>query len=818
MKYKKHLAITAGAVVALLVTVWFLRNSLIERMSNPLLAEYGLTLTHVSLDAMSSDNATISYLELVHEKGTTIAIDNLSLPLSSSTARLRKFSARKITIISATRDEDEPIEIAQLIDQFLSLPGMLGNVDVSVGELVVPPYPALRQLRVLLQTSEQQISATVETMAISATVTPTDSGAHRVALSLLQESPNAKSQSIELLMQHNAENISLSSLATLDLLNWQSFARFAGMVPPEIEILSGTADMQLALEIPYAADQSTSVSVELSPSPPLHFVYTDGSGVPTSIKVLAGSVVEATANFPEGDWLLSQQDSSLLVSYQDWSEIPVRISALSCKAGPQCTLKSSIALKNRVLPVARVGQLTWSSSQSIDFPNDSLRVELQAEASIEASDVQTSDTHVRKFSAQLMSTATIEVLESGWRLAADSVDASITGLSASKDARLSMPMYLESLSASEQDSVLTVNSGLYVPQVTAALESGIARLPGFKGKLAQVGDRIAVDLETVGLHQNGSIAVDYDLHSGRGEIDLGNIGMSFATSPLSKRLTPWPYDWDVAAGLLFMDFDANWTATNSATALNGRASIRAEKLTGHYTDIAFVNLSTHLQATYDDAGLSLAPATLTVGLLETGIALENINASYTLNPEEMAVDVDELRMSAFGGTVSAQPFSFRTAAATNTVTMNAEAIRLDRLLTLEEFSAVQVSGTAGAELPITIEGDKVTVSNGRLFGEPPGGVIRYQPAATAAVTDTSGIGFVTRALSNFEYKTLTSTIEYNTDGDLKLQLQLTGKSPNVDQNRPVVLNLGVENNIPQMLKSLRAARSVEEILEKRLQK
>jgi len=53
---------------------------------------------------------------------------------------------------------------------------------------------------------------------------------------------------------------------------------------------------------------------------------------------------------------------------------------------------------------------------------------------------------------------------------------------------------------------------------------------------------------------------------------------------------------------------------------------------------------------------------------------------------------------------------------------------------------------------------------------------------------------------------------------LNLQLRLTGRNPDLEEKRPVVLNLGVENNIPQMLKSLRAARAVEEILEKRLNK
>ncbi len=347
----------------------------------------------------------------------------------------------------------------------------------------------------------------------------------------------------------------------------------------------------------------------------------------------------------------------------------------------------------------------------------------------------------------------------------------------------------------------------------------MANLPGFKGALTYASDTIVADLETLGLHQNGSIALQHNPITGQGQVDTAGAGVSFAAQALSKRLTPWPYDWDITAGLLFSDANASWTSADSEMQLKGHAVLRAEDLSGRYTDIAFVNLSTGIEATYDPTtGLSVNPANLTVGLLDTGVTLENISANLTLHPGEMAVDVAGLRMSAFGGTIQAEPFSFRTAETTNTLTMNAAAIRLDRLLTLEEFSAVTVSGTVGATLPITIEVDSVTISNGKLFGEPPGGVIRYQPEAAAGETDASSIGFVTRALSNFEYKTLTSDIEYNADGDLKLQLQLTGKSPVVDENRPIVLNLGIENNVPQMLKSLRAARSVEEILEKRLQK
>ena len=110
----------------------------------------------------------------------------------------------------------------------------------------------------------------------------------------------------------------------------------------------------------------------------------------------------------------------------------------------------------------------------------------------------------------------------------------------------------------------------------------------------------------------------------------------------------------------------------------------------------------------------------------------------------------------------------------------------------------------------------MSVDGGTLTGEAPGGVIRYLPGIGGDQTDASGIGIATRALSNFEYETLTSQVDYTTDGDLNLQMRLTGRNPDLEDNRPVILNLGLENNIPQMLRSWQAARAVEEILERRL--
>ena len=119
-------------------------------------------------------------------------------------------------------------------------------------------------------------------------------------------------------------------------------------------------------------------------------------------------------------------------------------------------------------------------------------------------------------------------------------------------------------------------------------------------------------------------------------------------------------------------------------------------------------------------------------------------------------------------------------------------------------------------MPASITDGAITIDNGRLESEDPGGAIRYK--AGNAGTEDSQLGLVTRALSNFEYETLTSDVTYTEDGDLILGMRLEGVNPEMDPTQPVVLNLNVENNIPSMLRSLQATRSIQEIFEQRVNK
>jgi hypothetical protein len=203
-------------------------------------------------------------------------------------------------------------------------------------------------------------------------------------------------------------------------------------------------------------------------------------------------------------------------------------------------------------------------------------------------------------------------------------------------------------------------------------------------------------------------------------------------------------------------------------------------------------------------------------LIDVGLPLKQITADFELNIDQQAVRVQNLSMSVLGGKLLANPFRFGLQEEQNDLVLRPQSIQLQFMAKLAELESIELTGSLSGTLPITIYEKVITITNGRLENDPPGGVIRYLPGvSTEDVADPdSGIGLVSRALANFQFDSLTSDVNYTENGDLMLQMKLTGVNPDMDANQPVILNLGVENNIPQLLRSLRATRSIEEILER----
>jgi hypothetical protein len=815
MKTAKYLAIAVGFVAVLLALGWFLRNTIIQRISNPILGQYDVTVTDVSLDALATSDASISYLELEHVNGTTIAIDDLTLPIGTSASGFKSFTAEKVTIELPAGEDAEPPGLARILNQLLALPLQLPNTEIIVTELSTSPYPTIHELRWRSAENNQQLTALVEATSLTTKITRTDESNHVWEISFADVGDTTAIQSITVDIQQADDRITLHGTSTLDLALWTPVAVMLGF--DAIDVQSGSATLRFDTELPYDMDQVPSLYADISPTVPVHLTYSVAPDFVASVIVESAGQFEVSASLLDFQWLIRQAEASLLVSYDQWDDIRVSLINQSCLPGPACSGDIGIGMENAVLPFARVERLDLAATHHVSIGDDGIQVRVDPDATLEMTGISDPDLQLTRFDARLTSAAELRSGDDGWQLEAQSIDVSIEDFFVLDDVAFSAAAFLDDVSVSDTDQQLFVKMGVYASSSQAVWGDQLVALPGFTGGIGRQGAEVAVVLTTAGLHEEASIEVTHNLDNDIGQLSLDHAALSFDAQKVSDRVSPWPNDWDIAAGTVAIDVQADWRKDDTEWQLAGQTSVLLTGLAGAWNDTAFAGLSTELEARFDTTtGIVVDPSNIAVALVEVGLPIEDITADYTLQPDARSVDVENLRMSAFGGLVTADPFSFHTANASNTLLLHAESIDLGEILSIKEFESIEISGSIGAELPVTIEGNIVTIVGGTLTGEPPGGVIRYLPGLAADEAELSAIGVATRALSNFEYETLTSEVDYNRDGDLNLQMHLTGRNPDLENDRPVVLNLGVENNIPQMLRSLQAARAVEEILERRL--
>lgn len=815
MKAQRLLIFGLVLLSVLAIAAWMLRNTLIERLSGPLLAQYGLTITDVSLDALATRNANIGYLELRHASGATIAMDDVVLPIRSSTTGVRIFRVARIAIDLPDQDADEAIDYFTLLSQFLELPQQLPEMEINVGEIVAGDYPAVSDLTWQASTGNQELEARVDRMTLTAGVTRTSEQAYLLGLSFTDASEPGASQSLAMNLQQDDNAISMTGSGALDLRRWSPVIALLEL--DAFDVQSGSATLQLDSEIFADPDRVPVLHATFTPTTPVRMMAAGLADVIDSITMQSANSIDIKMTLPDWQWTFAVSAMALTVVDSDSNAFAVSLVNLSCTSSAACRSSANIAADEVELPFASIKRLDITSEPEIALGQVETRIRLQPGARLSLQGISGPDIDLEEFSATATTAADIVGSDSSWQLAAQSADVRIERYDVYEGVTFSAPLFVDALALEYAGDSMSASFDFYGAATTANWNGRNIRVPGARGRFVLDGSDVRVDFQTVGLYEQATVEVTHNLDAAAGALSFTGGTQSFDGQPLSARVTPWKYDWDLSAGQISLGLLASWQRRNQQWQVEADASVEISGLSGLWQDTAFAGLSTRIIAGIDRQNqIMVQPSSLVIDLVEMGLPVENISADYTLHPAQSSVDVRGLRMDVFGGVITAEPFSFSTASDRNNLVLIAESIDLARVLTTDEFETIEISGTIGARLPVTIEGQKLTISGGKLTGDAPGGVIRYLPGIRSDKSDTSGLGFATRALSNFEYETLSSDVSYGNNGDLVLQMRIAGRNPDFDNGRQIILNLGVENNVPQMLKSLQAARAVEEILERRL--
>jgi len=315
--------------------------------------------------------------------------------------------------------------------------------------------------------------------------------------------------------------------------------------------------------------------------------------------------------------------------------------------------------------------------------------------------------------------------------------------------------------------------------------------------------------------------VDFDYMRGAGSADLRIPRLEFGADAgsFAYMFASRGFAADIVAGSLEANAALSIHRSDSGVIqFNGPLHAQVHDLSGFVDETAIVGVSADLQAILQDdfALQSSAPTMLTVKSIDPGVAVQNIVAEIQFDTGANTFSLAGLEASLFSGSVRSEGGIFALDKPQGTLQLQLDKINLADILTLSAYEGVTASGLVSGTLPVSLRDGSVSIAEGSLFAEFPGGNIRY--SGSGEVSGNAALDFVNKTLSNYQYDVMETGVDYLPNGDLALAVQLQGTNPDSNSGQRINLNLNISDNIPTLLRSLQAGRTITEAVEQQLQR
>ena len=249
--------------------------------------------------------------------------------------------------------------------------------------------------------------------------------------------------------------------------------------------------------------------------------------------------------------------------------------------------------------------------------------------------------------------------------------------------------------------------------------------------------------------------------------------------------------------------------------------IRISKGGGRYAEVYFSGLTT-------DFKLNLYPKIkgrskkVNIKLVDIGAPISDLTASLRLDwPSRGNMPVitfSNFKASLLKGRVTGKRMRIDLNRRRHDFTLALHQIDIAEVVRLHGFEGLNATGKVSGTLPVRLDSKGVSVRKGRIRADTPGGTINYVPGEKGEAVKSASVKseVLLNLLSDFHYDMLDAETDYKSDGQLLMKMQLKGKSPQQYKERPVHLNLALDQNILSLLKSLRSANGLNERIDRKV--
>ena len=258
----------------------------------------------------------------------------------------------------------------------------------------------------------------------------------------------------------------------------------------------------------------------------------------------------------------------------------------------------------------------------------------------------------------------------------------------------------------------------------------------------------------------------------------------------------------------------NGSITTSATfkidkrrQLTGTLNIATDQLSGNYKGLAIKRLDSSMTVAVSPAGIrTLRPIVLFAQQLTAGIDIHTPSLIMDVNTQTHQYLLHRLSANVFEGNVSAHNIHLSSFDHHSSIPVTLFGIDISKVTDLINHNGIEFTGIIDGTIPVSIINGQPEIHSAILQSRHPGGVLRYLDGSMIdekikAAGHHSPL-IVSEILKNYHYRTLAIKVNYARDGVLKTQSQFKGYNPDFQSRRPININVAIEDNILELMKTI----------------
>ena len=241
--------------------------------------------------------------------------------------------------------------------------------------------------------------------------------------------------------------------------------------------------------------------------------------------------------------------------------------------------------------------------------------------------------------------------------------------------------------------------------------------------------------------------------------------------------------------------------------------ITAKMLISGFEMVASLHESTARKASFtfnagfDNTLWANGPVFIEAFDLAGGIDMTHISSELELESTEH-FELRNLYAEVFDGQIKLGSLRFSENRIEDT-TVEFSHINLSQLLAFADIDGLAGTGFLDISLPVSSDATGIHVKDG-IFGSTGPGLLAFTKEGLAG----SNIGL--QAMENFQFKDLSGTLNYQSDGTYLMAIRLDGKNPDLYGGHPVVFNLNINGSLPALFEAMFITGSFEESILKEI--